>query len=213
MASPLVRTKLYVPRLRRNLVARVRLSERLDAGADAKLVVVSAPAGFGKTTAVAAWLEKAPGQNLVAWLSLEESDRESSPFMIGVVSLLAVVTLRQDFVGATGADQSALLGSGHALVAVRDWTFQFGPNLCAGINAILFGTLLYRSRLVPRAIPTLGLIGAPLLLAVTVATALGLIGANSALFGFAVPVAVWEVSIGTWMLVKGFKPSPLTAVA
>jgi LuxR family maltose regulon positive regulatory protein len=88
MASPLVRTKLYVPRLRRNLVARVRLSERLDAGADAKLVVVSAPAGFGKTTAVAAWLEKAPGQNLVAWLSLEESDRESSPFWTYVMTAL-----------------------------------------------------------------------------------------------------------------------------
>src|SRR5664279_6114281 len=80
MASPLVRTKLYVPRLRRSLVARVRLSERLDAGTEAKLVVVSAPAGFGKTTAVAAWLEQAPKQNSVAWVSLEESDRESSPF-------------------------------------------------------------------------------------------------------------------------------------
>ena len=138
---------------------------------------------------------------------------EAAVIMIGVVSLLAVVTLRQEFAGAAGVDQSSLLASGHALVAVRDWTFQFGPNLAASINAILFGTLLYRSRLVPRAIPTLGLIGAPLLLAVTLATALGFIPAGSALFGLAVPVALWEVTIGTWMLVKGFTPSPLTAVA
>jgi len=88
MASPLVRTKLYVPRLRRSLVARVRLSERLNAGAEAKLVVVSAPAGFGKTTAVAAWLEQAPKQNSVAWVSLEESDRESSPFWTYVMTAL-----------------------------------------------------------------------------------------------------------------------------
>ena len=60
MASPLVRTKLFIPRLRRGLVARPRVSERLDAAAEAKLVVISAPPGFGKTTAVAAWLERAP---------------------------------------------------------------------------------------------------------------------------------------------------------
>ena len=61
MASPLLETKLYVPRRRRGLVARPRLSERLDRGADAKLTLVSAPAGFGKTTLLAEWLAAAPG--------------------------------------------------------------------------------------------------------------------------------------------------------
>jgi len=189
----------------------------VGAGADTRVAigclldVITALAGIGSAVAVFPVLRR---QNEGLALGFVTSRMfEAAVIMIGVVSLLAVVTLRQDFVGASGADQSALLSSGHALVAIRDWTFQFGPNLSAGINAILFGTLLYRSRLVPRAIPALGLIGAPLLLAVTVATALGLIGANSALFGFAVPVAVWEMSIGIWMLVKGFKPSPLTAVA
>jgi len=189
----------------------------VGAGADTRVAigclldVITALAGIGSAVAVFPVLRR---QNEGLALGFVTSRMfEAAVIMIGVVSLLAVVTLRQDFAGASGADQSALLSSGHALVAIRDWTFQFGPNLSAGINAILFGTLLYRSRLVPRAIPALGLIGAPLLLAVTVATALGLIGANSALFGFAVPVAVWEMSIGIWMLVKGFKPSPLTAVA
>ena len=186
-------------------------------GADARVAmgclldVITALAGIGSAVAVFPVVRR---QNEGLALGFVTSRMfEAAVIMIGVVSLLAVVTLRQEFAGAAGVDQSALLSSGHALVAVRDWTFQFGPNLAASINAILFGTLLYRSRLVPRAIPTLGLIGAPLLLAVTLATGLGFIPASSALFGLAVPVALWEVSVGTWMLVKGFTRSPLTAVA
>ena len=89
---------------------------------------------------------------------------EAAVIVIGIVSLLAVrdaATGRRRHAG--GRRRVALQTTGQALVAVRDWTFVFGPNVCAGINALLFGTLLYRSRLVPRIIPTLGLIGAPLL--------------------------------------------------
>lgn len=189
----------------------------LGAGADTRVAIgclldaITALAGIGSAVAVFPVLRR---QNEGLALGFVTSRMfEAAVIMIGVVSLLAVVTLRQEFAGVAGADPTALLSSGHALVAVRDWTFQFGPNLSAGINALLFGTLLYRSRLVPRVIPAVGLIGAPLLLAVTVGAVLGLIPGGSAWFGLAVPVALWEVSIGTWMLVKGFKPSPLTAVA
>src|SRR4051812_28722931 len=75
---------------------------------------------------------------------------EATVIMIGVVSLLAVVTLRQDAAGAVGADQASLVTTGQALVAVRDYTFQFGPNISAALNALMFATLLYRGRLVPR---------------------------------------------------------------
>jgi hypothetical protein len=79
------------------------------------------------------------------------------------------------------------------------------------INAILLGTLLYQSRLVPRALPILGLTGAPLLLTADIATLFGGIGQHSpwALLG-ALPVAVWELSLGLWLVIKGFKPSPIT---
>ena len=77
MASPLVETKLYVPRLRGNVVARPRLNRRLRDGSDAKLTLVSAPAGFGKTTLLTAWLAAPARQNRsVAWLSFEESDSQ-----------------------------------------------------------------------------------------------------------------------------------------
>jgi hypothetical protein len=136
---------------------------------------------------------------------------EAAVIMIGVVSLLAVVTLRQELAGATGADAATLVTTGQALVTVRDWTFLLGPGLMAALNALLLGSLMYRSRLVPRIIPTMGLIGAPLLLLATTAT---LFGHNEQLSVWSLiatlPVAAWELSVGVYMVVKGFKPSPIT---
>ena len=79
MPSPLVETKLHVPKLRRRLVARPRLSGRLRRGTDSRLTLVSAPAGFGKTTLLAEWLAATPTGS-VAWLSLEESDRQPASY-------------------------------------------------------------------------------------------------------------------------------------
>ncbi len=138
---------------------------------------------------------------------------EAAVIMIGIVSLLAVVTLHQDVTGATGADASSLQATGQALVVVRDWTFLFGPNVCAAINALLFGTLLYRSRLVPRIIPTLGLVGAPLLLTASALAVLGVAEVGSAWFVGVLPIAVWEFSVGCYMAFKGFRPSAVTAIA
>jgi hypothetical protein len=82
----------------------------------------------------------------------------------------------------------------------------------AGINASLLGTLMYRSRLVPRVIPTLGLIGAPLLLTSTIATMFGINHLGSLWSTMAVaPIFVWELSLGVYLVVKGFRPCPLTA--
>jgi hypothetical protein len=132
---------------------------------------------------------------------------EAAVVMIGVVSLLAVVTMRQDFAGS-GADAASLTVTANALVDVRNWTFLFGPGLMPVFNAVLFGTLLYRSRLVPRIIPTVGLIGAPLLFAAFVACLFGAIDQVSATaFFLTLPVAAWELSVGLWMTFKGFSTS------
>jgi hypothetical protein len=95
---------------------------------------------------------------------------------------------------------------GHALVAMHDWTFLIGPGLMAALNALCIGSVMYRSRLLPRWIPTLGLIGAPLLLISCTATLFGAwdqISAPAALL--TLPIAVWEFSFGTYMTLKGFK--------
>ncbi len=89
MASPLLDTKLYVPRLRRGLVARPRLSERLDGGAESKLTLISAPAGFGKTTLLAEWLAAIPaGARSTGWLSLDPGDNQPATFWTYLIAAL-----------------------------------------------------------------------------------------------------------------------------
>ena len=133
---------------------------------------------------------------------------EAAMIFVGVLSILTVYTLRQDVAGTAGADTGALVTTGHALVAIHDWTFLLGPGLMPALNALLIGSVMYRSRLLPRWIPTLGLIGAPLLLVSSTATLFGAwdqISGPAALL--ALPIAVWEFSFGVYMIVKGFKPT------
>jgi hypothetical protein len=131
---------------------------------------------------------------------------EAAIIVTGVIALLCVVTLRQ-----AGAGADALVAS-QTLVAVYDWTFLFGPGFMACVNALLLGSLLYRSRLVPRIIPLVGLVGAPLLFASDLAIMFGIWKQFSLPAGIAtVPIAFWEVSLGVWLVVKGFKPSPITS--
>ncbi|OWY59088.1 hypothetical protein B7486_76440 [cyanobacterium TDX16] len=94
-----------------------------------------------------------------------------------------------------------------SLIALKDWTFLLGPGFMASMNALALGTVMYRSRLVPRIIPTLGLIGAPLLLLSSTGTLFGLWDQTSGPAGVLVaPIFVWELSLGVYMAVKGFRP-------
>ncbi|MEP7239852.1 MAG: LuxR C-terminal-related transcriptional regulator [Devosia sp.] len=88
MATPLVATKLFVPKLRPGLVERPRLSERLRRGTQSKLTLVSAPAGFGKTTLLAEWLARTGQDHRVAWLSLDETDDDAMAFWSHLVAAL-----------------------------------------------------------------------------------------------------------------------------
>jgi hypothetical protein len=138
---------------------------------------------------------------------------ESTIIAVGIISLLSVVTLRQEFAGAAGADAAALVPIGRALVAVHDATFLLGPGFLAGLgNGILLGYLMYRSDLVPRGMAMLGLIGGPLIIASFVAVLFGAYEQVSLWSGIAtIPEFFWELSLGIYLIVKGFKPSPITA--
>lgn len=134
---------------------------------------------------------------------------EATLILVGVMSLLSLVTLQGDFAGATGAQAEALGVTGAALVAMRQWTFLLGPGLIAGINALFLGTALYRGRLVPRIIPTIGLVGAPIILVSATATIFGGWDQVSAVGALcALPIAIWELSLGVWLTVKGFTRTP-----
>jgi hypothetical protein len=137
---------------------------------------------------------------------------ESTIIAIGILSLLSVVTLRQEFAGAAGADAAALVPIGRALVAVHDATFLLGPGFLAGLgNGILLGYLMYRSGLVPRGMAMLGLIGGPLLIASFVAVLFGVYAQVSLPSAIAtIPEFVWELSLGIYLVVKGFLPAPIT---
>jgi hypothetical protein len=138
---------------------------------------------------------------------------EAGMIFTGVVSLLSLVTLRQDLGGAAGAHAAALVTTAASHVAIYNWTFLLSQSLMPGINALLLGTLLYRSRLVPRIIPVIGLIGAPLLICTVIATLFGSFKLGSPELA-ALPVGAWELSLGVWLVVKGFMPSPnLTGMA
>jgi LuxR family maltose regulon positive regulatory protein len=89
MAGPLLQTKLYVPKRRRGLVARPRLSQRLSHGIESRLTVVSAPVGSGKTTLLAEWMTApSAGDRPAAWLSLDENDNEAARFWTYVITAL-----------------------------------------------------------------------------------------------------------------------------
>ncbi len=129
--------------------------------------------------------------------------------IVGVVCLLSLVSLRQ---GAGGVETASLVTAGTVLVTLHGWTFVLGQSLMPVVNALLLGTLLFRSRLVPRAIPLLGLIGAPLLFASVVATIFGFYDQTSPIgVVAALPIALWEFSLGVWLVVRGFSPSAITA--
>jgi hypothetical protein len=131
---------------------------------------------------------------------------EASTIFAGVAFLLSVVTLRQ-----AGAGPEALV-TGRALVAMYDRMFLVGGSFFPAVNAVLLGFLLYRSRLVPRALPVLAFIGVPLLLGADAAVLFGLIGRSSSPAALAaLPIALWEFSLGVWLVVKGFNPSPILA--
>ena len=130
---------------------------------------------------------------------------EASLIVTGVVAMLSVVTLRQP--DATGAEATARVVSSEALVAVHDWTFLLGPGVMPGINAILLGYVMYRSGLVPRVIPAIGLIGAPLFLLAGAASIVGINEAGSVWTALVtLPIFAWEAALGVWLTVKGFKP-------
>jgi hypothetical protein len=138
---------------------------------------------------------------------------ESAMIAVGIISLLSVVTLRQDFAGAAGADAAALVTVGSGLVAFHDWTFLLGPGFLAPLgNGILLGSVMYRSGLVPRGMAMLGLIGGPLLIVAFVGVLFGAFAQVSLPAAIAtIPEFLWELSLGIYLVVKGFQPSPITA--
>lgn len=164
--------------------------------------------GMGSAVALYAVIKRhGPGRALGFVVS---RTLEAAMICAGVLAVLAVYTLRQD--AAAAADTAALTTTATGLVAVKDWSFLLGPGIMPAINALCFASIMHQSRMVPRWIPTVGLIGAPLLLASSTATLFGAFEQVTPIsLVLALPIATWELSVGIYMTVKGFRTPPADA--
>jgi hypothetical protein len=168
------------------------------------LEMIVALAGIGTAVALYPVVKRQGEARAVGFVA--SRTLEAATIYIGIVSLMSIVTLRQAGAG------SIALATSQGLAAQYRWTFFFGQSFIPALNGMLLGSLLYQSRLVPRWLPVLGLAGSGLLVAAWVAILVGLIGATSpAAAVTAVPIAVWEFSLGIYLTFWGFKATPITA--
>jgi hypothetical protein len=164
------------------------------------LEVIVALAGIGTAVVLFPVLKK---QNEGLALGLVSSRvLEASAIFLGVAFLLSIVTLRQ---AAAGADA---LVTGNVLVTLYNRIFLLSQSFLPAVNDLLLGFLLYKSRLVPRALSLIGIVGGPVLIAGFLAVVFGVIGQQAPLAVLsALPVFLFELSLGIWLIVKGFNPS------
>lgn len=138
---------------------------------------------------------------------------ESAFALVGLLSLLALVTLRQDLAGTAGVDSASLVAVGTSLTATYDWAFLFGPGLVAGVgNGLILGYVMYRSGLVPRRLAMVGLVGGSLHILGFLGVLFGAVDADSGLrFLSSVGEMAWEAALPVYAIWKGFNPAAITA--
>ncbi|MEW9698573.1 DUF4386 domain-containing protein [Paenibacillus sp. SI8] len=133
---------------------------------------------------------------------------------VGVISVLSLLTLSREFVAAGAPGTASFQVSGTLLKAVHDWTFLLGPNFMLGINTMMYSYIFYKSKLVPRFIPILGMTGAALVFICALLVMFGVIQQVSVLGAIlALPVAANELILAVWLIVKGFNESALASLS
>ncbi|HVD26459.1 MAG TPA: DUF4386 domain-containing protein [Gaiellaceae bacterium] len=131
---------------------------------------------------------------------------ECTFILVGIVAVLGIVTLQEEV--ASAAEGSVA----YTLAAIKDWTFWLGPGWVVGWgNGLILGYLMYSSGLVPRKMAMLGLVGGPLIIVSGTLVMFGIADPGGPLQGIAtIPEALWELSLGIYCTVKGFRPeSPI----
>jgi hypothetical protein len=211
-------TFVSIPTLALFQPVRERADFILGAGADTGVrwgafsEVVVALAGIGTAVVLYPVAKRVSQTAAIGFVSARVL--EGALILVGVASVLSVLTLRHDVAGTPGADEASLLTTGHALAATYDGAFLLSQSLMPAFNALCLGFVMYRSGLVPRILPLMGLIGAPLLLAADAAIFFGVLDRSAPVAVLtALPIAVWEFSLGVYLTVKGFKPSAVAALS
>jgi hypothetical protein len=138
---------------------------------------------------------------------------EAIVITVGVISVLSLLTLSREFVAAGASDVASFQTSGTVLKAIHEWTFMLGPNFMLGINTMMYSYIFYKTKLVPRFIPIIGMTGAALVFICALLVMFGVIEQVSVWGGMlALPVAANEMILAVWLIVKGFNSSALAAL-
>lgn len=133
--------------------------------------------------------------------------------MIGVISVLSLLTLSQEFVAAGAPDVATFQTSGTILKAIHEWTFMLGPNFMLGINTLMYSYIFYKTKLVPKFIPILGMTGAAFVFICALLVMFDIIEQVSVWGGLlALPVAANEMTLAVWLIMKGFNSSALASL-
>jgi hypothetical protein len=194
---------LYPPLFEGNYITGPGEDTRVLWGALSEAVLIIA--NIGTATAMYTVIKRRHPNLAISYVAARIM--ESVFIGVGILSVLVLVTLRQDYASTDGAAAAGLAAVGDAFVALQEWTFALGPSFVVGVgNGCILGYIMYRTGLVPRRLAMLGLIGGPLII----------LSGSAAMMGFieldgtwqilaAIPEFFWELGLGIYLIVKGFK--------
>jgi hypothetical protein len=138
---------------------------------------------------------------------------EAVVITIGIISVLSLLTLSKEYVAGGATNIASYQASGTTLKAIHDWTFSLGPNFMLGINTMMYSYIFYKSMMVPRFIPILGMTGATLVFICAFLVMFDVIDQVSLWGGLlALPVAANEMILAVWLIAKGFNESAIDSL-
>jgi hypothetical protein len=193
----------YPPLFDGNYVTSPGQDTRVLWGAFSELILIIA--NIGTATALYAVLKQRHPTLAISFVTARVM--ESVFIGVGILAVLTVVTLRQDYAAADEQSAAGLAAVGDGFLAMQEWTFNLGPAFVVGVgNGLILGYMMYRSGLVPRKLAMLGLVGGPLICLSGTAVIFGIIEAGSAWQLLAtIPEFFWELGLGIYLIVKGFR--------
>ena len=203
VTSITTKVALYPPLLEGNYITGPGQDTRVLWGAFSEAILIIA--SIGTATAMYTVIKHRYPNLAVSFIAARIM--ESVFIGVGILSVLTVVTLRQDYASTDGASSAGLSAVGDALLVMQQWTFNLGPAFVVGVgNGVILGFIMYRTGLVPRRLAVLGLVGGPLIIATGSAAVLGLIEPGGAVQQLsAAPEFFWELGLGIYLIVKGFR--------
>lgn len=201
--TSVVALKLYEPILynRDYLLEGAKNSNQILLGAFFELLLVGTVAGTG--IMLFPYLRKFNESMALGYLCFRLL--EAILILVGILSVLSLLTLSKTYVNAFEPEIDHYKSSGSILKAIHDWTFMLGPNFMLSINNFLYSYIFYRSGLIPRKIAVIGLIGAIFLFIASLLELFGII-AQISVWGalLAIPIFVFEMTLAFWLIKNGF---------